>query len=487
MNAAQNLAIKSEVRRFWEDTPCGARGIAAPMGTPAFYAEVERGRDRIEPFIARFADFAGARGQRVLDVGMGLGTDLVKFARAGAHTTGIDFTPRSVDLVKRRLALEGLSAEVLAADAEDLPFQNGQFDRVFAWGVFHHTPDPGRAIAEAIRVLRPGGELCLMVYARRSWVAYALWLRYGLVMARPRRTVADVLAAHMESIGTRGFTATEVRALLSGVDRVRIERVATASDRRVAGPVASFTARWLGWFLVVRARRAVPVDARKLSSTTSSLRSTPRHTHRARPRVVVHASALRSARDGARTVLTSLARELPRAWPQADIYFSVYDDAALPEDGSVHRVSLGRPAAGWRRRLEDYQRLPSLLRRIDADILIMPHEIIPRGLSTPVVVLAQNLIYHLPDIDLGPPGLLFARLQYQARRIAYRRQMPRAYARADAVIAVSRHTADRLAAQAGLDLGRTVVIPEGADALPVVERQRNNGPRQLVMVGTLAP
>jgi SAM-dependent methyltransferase len=246
---------KGRVREFWEEEPCGAEHAAAPEGTPEFFAEVERVRNELDPYIGRFADFEGARGKRLLEIGVGLGTDFVRFARAGAIATGVDLTEHAVELVRRRLALEGLEAEVRTADAESLPFEDDSFDRIYSWGVLHHTPDTGKAIREAIRVLRPGGEACVMLYARHSWVAYGLWVRHALLAGRPWRSLAEVLAAHMESEGTRGFTKAELRRLFAGLNDIRIDKVRTAYDGQIAGPLARLTGNALGWNLVIRGRK----------------------------------------------------------------------------------------------------------------------------------------------------------------------------------------------------------------------------------------
>lgn len=246
---------KSRVRSFWEAKPCGSVHGEAAEGSSEYYANVERRRYELEPFIPRFADFSGAQGRSVLEIGVGLGTDLVQFARHGAHVTGIDLTPHAVDLVRRRLELEQLHGDICIADAEKLPFGDGSFDRVYSWGVLHHTPDTERAAREAVRVLKAGGSMCVMLYNRRSWVSYGLWARYALLRGRLGRSLADVLAHHMESEGTKGYIPSELRLIFSGLDELVIDRVATPYDRRVAGPLAAMTGRWLGWFVVIRGRK----------------------------------------------------------------------------------------------------------------------------------------------------------------------------------------------------------------------------------------
>lgn len=247
--------LKVRVHDFWDETPCGTKHAAAPEGTPEFFALRDSARDRLEPFIPQFADFKNAAGKDVLEIGTGMGTDFMRFARSGANLTGVDLTEKSVELVKQRLAMEELSAEVLVADAESLPFDDESFDWVYSWGVLHHTPDTAKATREAVRVLRPGGRLCVMLYGRHSWLAYGLWVRHALLRGRPTRSLAAVLSEHMESEGTKGFTVKELRSMFSELDDLQINPLVTAYDRRVAGPLTRLTGNRLGWFIVIRGNK----------------------------------------------------------------------------------------------------------------------------------------------------------------------------------------------------------------------------------------
>ena len=235
---------KSDVKAFWEAEACGER----------YGPDQDRVRYQLEPEILTFAGFENAAGKKVLEIGVGMGADFLRWARAGADAIGIDLTERAVELTRQRLAHEGLTAEVKVADAESLPFPDGHFDIVYSWGVLHHTPDPARALAEAQRVLAPGGQLKIMLYHRRSWVALAAWARFCLLRGKPFSDLRDAVA-RVESTGTQAFTSAEVRGMLPGIRELSICPRLTRWDRRWAPWVSSISGDRFGWFLLIQGRR----------------------------------------------------------------------------------------------------------------------------------------------------------------------------------------------------------------------------------------
>lgn len=106
------MATEAEVFAYWQEGTCGTVHASSRPGTREYYEEIEAARYRLEPFIHDFADFRRWRGQRVLEIGVGAGTDFLNFARAGATLSGIDLTPAAVEHARGRLALEGLDAEL---------------------------------------------------------------------------------------------------------------------------------------------------------------------------------------------------------------------------------------------------------------------------------------------------------------------------------------------------------------------------------------
>jgi ubiquinone/menaquinone biosynthesis C-methylase UbiE len=112
-----------------------------------------------------FIDFAGiAEGERILDVGCGTGSLTFALAKAAgpAEITAIDYSPVFVEAAKRRNSDPRIT--IRQADACDLPFDDGAFDRALALLVLHFVPDAGKAVAEMRRVVRPGGIVAAAVW-----------------------------------------------------------------------------------------------------------------------------------------------------------------------------------------------------------------------------------------------------------------------------------------------------------------------------------
>ena len=164
-----NARLKERVRAFWQAHPCGAKFAALEPGTREFFEAIEAHRYAKEWHIPSAAKFASVYGLRVLEIGCGLGTDGIQFAKAGADYTGVDLTQAAVDLASRNFMLRGLQGAFRTADAENLDFPDNSFDLVYSHGVLHHTPDTARSIREVYRVLRPGGQAIVMLYHRHSY------------------------------------------------------------------------------------------------------------------------------------------------------------------------------------------------------------------------------------------------------------------------------------------------------------------------------
>ena len=140
--APRKVTGKESVRRYWDGSPCGTDGITYPEGSLEYFKAVADNRYKLEPFIAEYAQFDRWAGNEILEVGCGAGTDLLRFAQAGAHVVGIDLSPRSASLAKSRLKAYNCQGETMVSDAENLPLKSNKIDLTYSWGVLHHTPNP---------------------------------------------------------------------------------------------------------------------------------------------------------------------------------------------------------------------------------------------------------------------------------------------------------------------------------------------------------
>jgi hypothetical protein len=97
-------ALKQAIKEYWEAEPCGTRDIPTE-DRRAFFDRIERERYEWEPYIPEYAQFERARGKKLLEIGVGAGTDFINWVRHGAIATGVDLTQHGISLTKERLAL----------------------------------------------------------------------------------------------------------------------------------------------------------------------------------------------------------------------------------------------------------------------------------------------------------------------------------------------------------------------------------------------
>jgi len=263
--------LKDQVRTFWNRESCDADQAHAEKFSREYFEQIEQWRYCDQPFIHSFAQFTRYHGKRVLEVGFGAGTDFIQWLRAGARASGIDLTDEALANVRHRIQVYGLPQpeSLQVADAENLPFPSNTFDLGYSWGVLHHTPDTPKALAELVRVVRPGGEIKVMLYNRHGLYAWKMWIKHALLKGRPWKSLRWVLWNHVESVGTQGFTDREVKRMLAplGLTDIRMQRFITNNDRivrrsfpyRLGGlglaAVIALTGTRLGWYRGISARK----------------------------------------------------------------------------------------------------------------------------------------------------------------------------------------------------------------------------------------
>lgn len=186
------MSGKREIARWWTDHPMtyGAVHGAATYddgaytpGTPAFFDRVDREfyewnrpLHDARPF-GRLFPYNDFVGERVLEIGCGMGTMAMNWARAGARVTAVDLNPVAVERTRQRFAQLDLEGAICRADGGALPFDDGAFAYAYSWGVLHHSPSLEHSLAEMMRVIAPGGGFGLMLYNRRS-LYHWYWTEY---------------------------------------------------------------------------------------------------------------------------------------------------------------------------------------------------------------------------------------------------------------------------------------------------------------------
>jgi ubiquinone/menaquinone biosynthesis C-methylase UbiE len=289
MNRTRDTAITA-VRDFWDRRPCNVRHSTKQIGSKEYFDEVEVRKYFVEPHIPIFAEFEKWRGKRVLEIGCGIGTDTVNFARAGAEVTAVDLSEKSLEIARRRACVYGLgNIRFFQGNAEELrcfvPVE--PYDLIYSFGVIHHTPHPERVIEELRQYCKANTVLKLMVYHSNSWKALEILLREGRgAFWRISELVERHSEAQTGSPITYTYTRRSVRELLSGftVDSVSVEHVFPykISDyvehrhikvwyfRCLPEPVFRWLEKHVGWHLCVTARFAEGSASARVRNVNSS-------------------------------------------------------------------------------------------------------------------------------------------------------------------------------------------------------------------------
>jgi ubiquinone/menaquinone biosynthesis C-methylase UbiE len=261
VNESQRL--KAESVKQWTQEPAGAvLAGALPRGTPDFFREVEQTRYALYPWLLPYLRHPRWSGRRVLEIGVGLGTDHLQLSRAGAIMHGVDLTPTSLEMTRLRFEQEGRTTTLALADAEDLPFEDESFDAVYSFGVLHHTPDMDAAIQEVRRILKPTGFALIAIYNRNSYFHGWRLLRHYASLEWRRKSLAEMRADFEFGEGVPVVHLTSRRDVQQLFRRFRTAQVAARHLPTNRGPqsirphldaLLRGIERRVGWYWVVEA------------------------------------------------------------------------------------------------------------------------------------------------------------------------------------------------------------------------------------------
>lgn len=222
-NSFDTIPVET-VASYWNKRPCNIRHSPSEPGTKKYYDEVETRKYFVEPHIPAFADFNKWKGKKVLEIGCGIGTDTINFARAGAIVTAVDLSVESLKIAKNRAEVFGFTDKITFynANAEELSktVPPMHYDLIYSFGVIHHTPHPERVMEEIKKhYISETTTLKIMMYYRHSLKV----LRIILTEGKCKFWEAEkIIATHSEAQTgcpvTYTYTRKSIKQFLSGFE-----------------------------------------------------------------------------------------------------------------------------------------------------------------------------------------------------------------------------------------------------------------------------
>lgn len=207
--ADQNTDLMDQIRQYWNEHIHDLELARHPVGTKGFFEDLDEYRFDKLRYLPKVVNFEAYGGKKFLEVGCGVGIDLVRFARAGAQVTGIDLAEKSIELAKKNFEQNGLCGEFMLGNGEELEFENNSFDVVYAHGVIQYTANDQALVSELHRVVKPGGVVIMMVYNRKSWLNFL-------------SETLGVALEHEDAPVLKKYSIDEFRALLQKFNSVKI-------------------------------------------------------------------------------------------------------------------------------------------------------------------------------------------------------------------------------------------------------------------------
>jgi len=197
------------ITAYWDEHIHDLSITTYPVGTRGFFQQLDEYRYDKLNYLPRLVDFSTYQGKSLLEVGCGAGIDLVRFARAGAIVTGIDLSTTAIELARKNIDQNGLNADLRVMNGEPMQFADNSFDVVYAHGVLQYTANIEKMMAEIHRIVKPGGEVVMMVYNRNSWLNLM-------------RRVTKVPLEHEDAPVLKKYSIVELKQFLKSFKNYRI-------------------------------------------------------------------------------------------------------------------------------------------------------------------------------------------------------------------------------------------------------------------------
>lgn len=218
------MATINDVYTFWNSRPCNVRHSDKSQDSVEFFDEVAAKKYKAESHKYEFLELGKWKGKRVLELGCGLGTDAIQFAKAGAEVVCVDLTENSLNLCRKNFEVHGLTGTFFQGNIEEIDSflpesYKKSFDLVYSFGVIHHTPNPKRVFEKIPMYLADGGEVRCMVYSRFSYKLFWLMKEYdGWNFSTTDSLVQKYSEAQSGCPVTHTYTFDEIRDLVGELE-----------------------------------------------------------------------------------------------------------------------------------------------------------------------------------------------------------------------------------------------------------------------------
>jgi ubiquinone/menaquinone biosynthesis C-methylase UbiE len=225
--------VDNDIKYYWEKNIPQKWYTNKKPYSVQFFNEIAKKRYEIYyPYLKEEAEFSYHPYEKVLEIGCGLGTDLVQFAIHKAEVYGIDIGEKQIEESKLHFQTKNCTYKDLrVGSAENIPYDNNSFDLVYSFGVLHHTLHIEKAVNEIFRVLKSDGEAIIMLYAK-GWKHYFKRIlihgilklkifRYRFDLDRINNEISEV---NGNSPLTKIYTKKEIKKIFNQFKTINIKK-----------------------------------------------------------------------------------------------------------------------------------------------------------------------------------------------------------------------------------------------------------------------
>lgn len=269
MGTEFDRSCREEARRQWNRTACGE--LSGDKNSREYFDKVAKNRYSQQDWVKDYFTFCDFSKKRVLEIGVGQGTDLMEFAKGGARCFGIDITENHLDLTSANFSLHGEKVDLRKADATELPFSNDFFDCVYSFGVLHHIREDEKVVDEILRVLKPGGKAMIALYYK--WSAFHVFrkvfadgIRNGRIFTKGYRGLLATIETGADGVAVKPFvklySKADARSLFNkfeiedlSVHQLKPDHFWPRILARWMSPVINKLEATMGWYVTCKATK----------------------------------------------------------------------------------------------------------------------------------------------------------------------------------------------------------------------------------------